>query len=118
MLLEREKASTALCALVALLLAGPGEAPAIDAKTALDALRFPGDTWTRVEAGGFVEVALPTRSDRDLNVGIAFLVAKQSPAALARTVRTEKRVLHADPNVIAYGDFEGRGRRLSSTGSG
>ena len=106
---ERWKASVALCALVALLLAGPGAAQAIDPKTALDALRFPGDTLTRVEAGRFVEVALPTISERDLNVGIAFLVAKQSPAALARTVREERRVLHADPNVIAYGDFEGEG---------
>jgi hypothetical protein len=98
-----------LCALVALLLAGLGAAHAIDPKTALDALGFPGDTPTRVEAGRFVEVALPTRSDRDLNVGIAFLVAKQSPAALARTVREEKRVLRADPNTIAYGDLEGNG---------
>jgi hypothetical protein len=95
--------------LVALLLAGPGAAQAIDPKTALDALRFPGDTLTRVGAGRFAEVALPTISERDLNVGIAFLVAKQSPAALARTVREERRVLHADPNVIAYGDFEGEG---------
>jgi hypothetical protein len=99
----------ALWALVALLLVGPGAAHAIDPKTALDALGFPGDTPTLVEAGRFVEVALPTRSDRDLNVGIAFLVAKQSPAALARTVREEKRVLRADPNTIAYGDFEGNG---------
>lgn len=106
---ERWKASVALCALVALLLAGPGAAQAIDPKTALDALRFPGDTLTLVEAGRFVEVALPTISERDLNVGIVFLVAKQSPAALARTVREERRVLHADPNVIAYGDFEGEG---------
>ena len=106
---ERAKASAARSALVALLLAGPGGAHAIDPKTALDALGFPGDTRTRVEAGRFVEVALPTRSDRDLNVGIAFLVAKRSPAALARTVREEKRVLHADPNLIAYGDFEGEG---------
>ncbi len=98
---EREKASAALCALVGLLLAGPGAADAIDPKTALDALGFPGDTRTRVEAGEFVEVALPTRSDRDLNVGITFLVAKQAAAALARTVREEKRVLRADPTLIA-----------------
>jgi hypothetical protein len=56
-----------------------------------------------------VEVALPTHFDRDLNIGIAFLVAKQSPAALARTVREGKRVLRADPNTIAFGDFEGNG---------
>src|SRR5512139_3017304 len=102
-------ASAALYALVALLLARPGAAHAIDPDTAFDALRFPGDTRGRVEAGQFVEVALPTRSDRDLNIGIAFVVPKQSPAALARTVREEKRVLHADPNVLAYGDFEGEG---------
>jgi Wax ester synthase/diacylglycerol acyltransferase catalytic domain len=106
---ERGKPSAALCALVVLLLAAPGGAHAIDPKTALDALGFPGDTRTRVEAGQFVEVGLPTRSDRDLNVGIAFLVAKQSPAGLARTVREEKRVLHADPNLIAYDDFAGEG---------
>jgi hypothetical protein len=56
-----------------------------------------------------VEVALPTRSDRDLSVGIALLVTTHSPAALARTVREEKRVLKADPNLIAFGDFEGEG---------
>lgn len=113
---ERVQVSAALCALVALLLAEPGAAHAIGPQTALDALRFPRDTITRVEAGQFVEVALPTRSDRDLNVGIAFLVAKQSPAVLARTVREEKRVLHADPNLIAYGDFEGEGTAAELNG--
>ena len=108
----------ALCALVALLLAGPGAAHAIKPKTALDALGFPGDTPTRVEAGRFVEVALPTRSDRDLNVGIAFLVAKQSPAALARTVREEKRVLRADPTRSRTATSRGMGRRPSSRDSG
>ena len=56
-----------------------------------------------------MEVALPTSSDRDLNLGIAFLVARRSPAAFARTVRAEKRVVHADPNVLAYGDSAGDG---------
>ena len=106
----------ALCTLVALLLTGPGAADAIDPRTALDALRFPNDTRARVEAGKFVEVALPTHSDRDLNVGIAFFVAKQSPAALARTVREEKRVLRADPNLIAFGDFDGEGTAADLVG--
>jgi hypothetical protein len=101
--------SAASWVLVALLLSAPGAADAIDPGAALDALRFPSDTRARVEAGQFVEVPLPTHSDRDLNVGIAFLIAERSPAALARTVRAEKRVLRADPNVIAYGDFEGEG---------
>jgi len=96
-------------ALVALLVAVPGAAHGMDATAALDALRFPRDTWTHVEAGRFVEIALPAGFDRDLNVGIAFLVAQRSPAVVARTVRQEKRVLQADPTVIAYGDLEGQG---------
>jgi len=83
---------------------------------ALDALGFPPDTRTRVEAGQFVEVALPTSSERDLNVGIAFLVATRSPAAVARTVREEKRVLHADPTVTAWGDLEGEGTAAALEG--
>jgi hypothetical protein len=93
--------------LVALLLTAAGAAHAIDPRMALDALRFPRDTLARVEAGQLVGVTLPTDSDRDLNIGIAFLIGKQSPAALARTVREEKRVLHADPSVIAFGDLAG-----------
>jgi hypothetical protein len=96
-------------ALVALLVALPGAAHAIDPAVALDALGFPRDTWTPVEAGRFVEVALPPRFDRDLNVGIAFLVWEPSPGVVARTVRQEKRVLQADPNMIAYGDLQGEG---------
>jgi hypothetical protein len=96
-------------AFVALLLSAPGPAGAIDPGTALDALRFPRDTRAQVEAGRFVEVALPTNSARDLNVGIAFLVAGRSPVEIARTVREEKRVLRADPNLIAFGNFEGEG---------
>ena len=94
-------------ALTALLMAVPGETHAIDVAMALDALAFPRDTRTRVEAGEFVEVALPAWFDRDLNVGIAFVVNEPSPAVVARTVRQEKRVLQADPNVIAYGDLQG-----------
>jgi hypothetical protein len=101
--------------IVAVLLAAPGAAPAIDVKTALDKLRFPADTQVKVENGQFVEVALPATSERDLNVGIAFLV-KQSPEVLARTVRVEKRLLRADPNTIAYGDFEGNGSAAQLNG--
>jgi hypothetical protein len=105
----RLREPTAAWVLVALALSVPGAADAIDPATTLDALRFPSDTRARVESGQFVEVAFPTHSDRDLNVGIAFLVAQHAPAALARTVREEKRVLRADPNLIAVGDFEGEG---------
>ncbi len=98
-----------VAAAVVLLLAMPRDLRAIDPATVLDALRFPADTRTEVERGRFVEVALPPASDRDLNVGIAFLVARQAPEALARAVRAEKRVIQADPSVLAYGDFAGDG---------
>lgn len=92
-----------------LLLAMPCDVRAVDPQTVLDTLRFPADTCAEVGRGRFVEVALPSASDRDLNVGIAFLVARQAPAALAHTVRAEKRVITADPSVLAYGDFTGDG---------
>ena len=98
-----------IVALIALLVAVPAAAHAIDAAVALDALGFPRDTQTQVEAGRFVEVALPARFDRDLNVGIAFLVGEPSPGVVARTVRQEKRVLQADDSMIAYGDLQGQG---------
>ena len=60
------------CAIAVLLMAGPVAAHAIDPKAALGAVGSPGDTRTRVEGGRFVEIAPPTRSDRGLNVGIAF----------------------------------------------
>jgi hypothetical protein len=56
-----------------------------------------------------VDITLPPASARDLNVGIAFFVARHAPAALARKVRAEKRVIHADPNVLAFGNFAGDG---------
>ena len=99
---------TSRCAIVAVLLAVPGAARATDVQTVLMKLGFPGDTQAKVESGQFVETTLPTTSERDLNVGIAFLVS-QSPALLARTMREEKWSLRADPNTIAYGDFQGDG---------
>lgn len=83
-------------------------ASAIDAKTALDKLGFPADTHSRVVAGEFVETALPTTSERDLNVGIAFLVTRP-PETLARTVREQMLLERVDPGTIATGKFAGDG---------
>ena len=52
---------------VALLLALPAGAKAPDVETVLDTLGFPDDTEAKVRADQFVDVALPTRSDRDLH---------------------------------------------------
>jgi hypothetical protein len=106
---ERAKVLPALCAFVAVSLGAAGSAHAIDARTVLDALHFPPDTQTSIEAGHLVEVSLPTRFDRDLNVGIVFLVRGTPPTVLARTVRQDKRALRADRSVIAYGELEAEG---------
>ncbi|HVP43215.1 MAG TPA: hypothetical protein VMS96_07265 [Terriglobales bacterium] len=92
---------------VAMLVLAAG-ARAIDTKTALDKLGFPADTQSQVLAGEFVETALPTATERDLNVGIAFLV-KQPPDTLARTVQEEMLMQRVDPATIAYGKFDGDG---------
>jgi hypothetical protein len=93
---------------VVAMLAVAAGAWAIDAKTALDKLGFPADTVSQVLAGEFVETALPTASERDLNVGIAFLV-KQPPETLGRTVREQMLLERVDPGTIAYGKFAGDG---------
>jgi len=90
------------------LLALPAGARAIDAKTALNKLGFPSNTEQQAVAGQFVEVALGTSSERDLNVGIAFLV-KQPPEKLARTVMKEMLLSRVDPDTIAYARFDGEG---------
>jgi hypothetical protein len=88
---------------------------AIDAKTVLDKLGFPADTQAQVLAGQFVETALPTASERDLNVGIAFLV-KQPPETLGRTVREQMLLERVDPGNIAYGKFAGDGAAVQLAG--
>lgn len=88
-------------AVVAMLVA-PAGARALEAKAVMDELGFPADAQTRVLAGEFVETSLPTASERDLNVGIAFFV-KLPPEQLARTVMDEMLLSRVDPGTIAYG---------------
>ena len=100
---------------VVAMLAVAAGAWAIDAKTALDKLGFPADTVSQALAGEFVETALPTASERDLNVGVAFLV-KQPPETLARTVREQMLLERVDPGAIAYGKFAGDGTAAQLAG--
>lgn len=88
---------------------------AVDAKTVLGKLGFPADTQSQVLAGQFVETALPTASERDLNVGIAFLV-EQAPEAIARTVREQMLLERVDPATIAYGKLTGEGTTAQLAG--
>jgi hypothetical protein len=89
------------------LAAGAG-AQTIDAKNALQTLGFPADAEAKVLAGEFVQRSLPAASERDLNVGIAFLV-KTTPEKLTQKLREDRVLQRVDPQTIAYGNFEGDG---------
>jgi len=92
---------------IALALAFAAPAHALDPSALLAKIGFPSDTQERVLAGEFVETALMTSSERDLNVGIAFLI-KAPPAAVAKKLE-EHLLERLDPATIAYGDFKGDG---------
>ena len=93
---------------IALALAPAAPAHALDPRALLAKIGFPSDTQERVLAGEFVETELMTSSERDLNVGIAFLI-KAPPAAVAKKLREEHLLERVNPATIAYGDFKGDG---------
>lgn len=69
-----------------------------DAKEVLADLGFPADTEQKVLAGKFVKADLASTSDRDVAVGIAFLVAL-SPKELLAKLETGL-LLQVDPDAI------------------
>lgn len=100
------KQVTVLGIIILALLIIPTTVQAIEVTAALGKLGFPSDIEQRVLAGQFVETSLPASSERELNIGIAFLV-KISPEALAQTLRDEMLLQKVDPATIAYGKLEG-----------
>lgn len=82
----------------------------IDTNEALKQLGFPADTLGRVLVGQFVETALPASSERDLNVGIAFLV-QTAPEKLTRQLFEEMLLQRVDPSVIGSGKITGDGAK-------
>jgi hypothetical protein len=100
----------ALCIAPFVLLLGAGAAGAepSDVQVALKAIGFPADSEQRVLSGRFVRAYLPPRSERDLGVGVAFLV-KLPPKDVFGKLREDRVMLRADPQTIAYGSFEGDG---------
>ena len=93
---------------IALVLAPAAPAHAVEPSALLAKIGFPSDTQERVLTGEFVETALRTSSERDLNVAIAFLV-EAPPAAVAKKLRGDHLLERVDPATIAYGDFKGDG---------
>ena len=100
--------STSLALTTIAALGWPLGAPAIDTKAALDKLGFPANAEARVRAGDFLETSLPASSERDLNIGIAFLL-KKPPQEVARQLREGMLLQKVDPDTIAYGKLEGEG---------
>jgi len=77
-------------------------------KTALKALEFPSGAESKVLAGEFVQVTLPSHSERDLSIGIAFLV-KSPPGQIVQKLGEDRVLLRVDPQTIAYASLEGDG---------
>lgn len=93
---------------IAALLGTATASRAVDPAEALARYGFPADAAAAVMAGQFVDRDLPTASERDLNVGVAFLV-KQTPQEVTRRLRDEATLLRVDPGEIAFGELKDQG---------
>jgi hypothetical protein len=98
--------SAAVAAAVLLLAPAAGAQPA-DTGKILKELGFPGDTIAQVKAGQMVHADLKSSDERELAVGLAFMV-KESPKELADELRGGL-LMKVDANVMAHGALTGEG---------
>ena len=98
--------TAAVAAAVLFLAPGAGAEPA-DTGKILTELGFPADTVAQVKAGKMVDADLKSSDERELGVGLAFLV-KESPKALADQLR-EGLLMKVDADVMAHGALTGDG---------
>lgn len=84
----------------------PAGPPAAD--ELMTELGLSDDDRKKVLAGEYVPSEVAPVSERDLSIGIAFLVKGQTPDALAKEVASGE-VLEADPQVKKSGPFRGAG---------
>lgn len=95
-------------AAVALLLATPAAgAELADTEKIMTELGFPADTIAKVKAGKMVETTIAASHERELAVGLAFLV-KKSPEEFAGAI-VGGLVLETDPGIRAHGKLSGEG---------
>ena len=94
--------TTALFVLI-LAPAAPAQPPSAD--EVLETLGLPGSAKQKVLAGEFAQVDLPSSSERDLTVGLAFLVDASSPDFDRELIRT--RLLSQMKPTMAYGRLDG-----------
>lgn len=99
--------SRASIAAVCLLLSHAAVAQPPDTATILAELGFPGDTIARVQAGQMVHTDLRSSNEREIGVGLAFLVTVPPPK-LAEEVR-DGLLTQVDPDVQAHGTLDGDG---------
>jgi hypothetical protein len=103
----RALARTAAVAVAVLLLApGAGAEPA-DTGKVLKELGFPADAIAKVKAGEMVHADLKSSDERELAVGLAFMV-KVSPQELAGDMMGGL-LLKVDKDVMAHGNLTGDG---------
>jgi hypothetical protein len=103
----RALARTAAVAVAFFLLApGAGAEPA-DTGKILKELGFPADAIAKVKAGDMVKTDLKSSNERELAVGLAFMV-KESPKALADQLRGGL-LMKVDADVMAHGNLTGDG---------
>ncbi len=91
---------------VVMLVVPSAAAETLDTRTALVKLGFPVDTPSKVLLGRFVETVLPSASDRELNVGIAFL-AKKTHTFLTRELLDTLMLQPPILGAITTGKLEG-----------
>ena len=80
-----------------------------EAAEVVKTLGFPADSKQKILAGEYVETALETASERDLNVGIAFLSKGIGPEPLAQEVVGQDLADRSDPQTLAFGRFSDPG---------
>jgi hypothetical protein len=99
-------ATVGLLLTVLLLGVAPAAAEPPTAAETLKALDFPSDAEKNVLAGEMLKTTLDSATERDLAVGLAFLV-KLTPAQLQKQLSVDSLVNHVDPTTIAFGALEG-----------
>jgi hypothetical protein len=92
---------------VILLVAPSAGAELADTEKIMTDLGFPADAIARVKAGEMAEATIAPSNERELAVGLAFLV-KKSPEEFAGAI-VGGLVLETDPGILAHGTLSGEG---------
>ncbi len=91
----------------ALLVPAGGARAAADTEKILKQLGFPADTIAQVKAGQMVKIDLESSNERELGVGLAFLV-KETPQELRKDFQGGL-LMSVDADVEAHGTISGAG---------